>query len=754
MPKPSLPVLPEGLSQLTHYISVQHLNGRWIYIFGISPVFSHAADDLATFRMYTSQLYCEGHCKQADIIRVFGVCSNSVKRGAKLYREGGPSVFFEKKKCRGAGVIKGKLKEDIQELLNHGMSTKEVSEKLDVNQSTIQKAISASRLHKPSKVQNDISKGTTRSERTSADEKFSQQMGTACARQVERCMASVGALPSGAETRFEESLDVSYGGLLCSLPALVENGLLCHLDKYFSLPKGFYTVQHIILLLAYMALARIKTVENLKTKSPGELGNIMGLDRVPEVRCLRNKLSLLSNDHQPELWATHLSKDWMEESPKMAGTLYIDGHVSVYHGKSAKIPKKFVSRQRLCLRGNTGYWVNDSLGKPFFVIDRVVDDGMLNVLKNDIVPRLLKDIPNQPSQEHLNSAPHLSRFTLVFDREGYSPAFFKQMWTDHRISCLTYRKNVKDVWATEWFKLVDVPMPNGEVVSMKLAEMGTYLGDKKNGLWLREVRKLKDSGHQTSFISTEYGSHSMADAGKMFSRWSQENFFRYMMQHYNIDGLVENSIEDLSGPLMVVNPKWRALDSQFRSLNGKLSRNRALLGEMTMHPEDDPKKETNFIQKQSELVETIEIIEEELKEIYTQRKAAGKHILYEELPKDDKFKRLAPGKKQLVDTIKMIAYRAETALSIIVRPSLSKPNEARTLIRTVFNSEADLLPDPERNELLIRIHPMATPRENQAVQSLLHHLNETEFVYPGTELRLRYIIGRQDDLENGLTANS
>ena len=106
---------------------------------------------------------------------------------------------------------------------------------------------------------------------------------------------------------------------------------------------------------------------------------------------------------------------------------------------------------------------------------------MINVLKADIVPRLLNDIPNQPSSKQLEDDPHLSRFTLVFDREGYSPDFFKNMWTDHRISCLTYRKNVKDTWPTEWFKPVDVPMPNGEVVSMKLAEMGTRLGEKRRG---------------------------------------------------------------------------------------------------------------------------------------------------------------------------------------------------------------------------------------------------------------------------------
>ena len=135
MPKPSLPVLPEGLSQITDYISVQNMDEQWIYFFGISPVFVHPADDVSSFRMYTSQLYCEGHCKQADIVRVFGVCSSSVKRGVKRYREGGTRAFFEERKHRGGGVVKGELKEKLQESLDSGMSTKEVSQKHDVNQS-------------------------------------------------------------------------------------------------------------------------------------------------------------------------------------------------------------------------------------------------------------------------------------------------------------------------------------------------------------------------------------------------------------------------------------------------------------------------------------------------------------------------------------------------------------------------------------------------------------------------------------------
>ena len=106
---------------------------------------------------------------------------------------------------------------------------------------------------------------------------------------VERVAAAMGEL-SEAPTHFIPSLDVPNGGLLWSLPALLANGLLGRTKEFFSLPKGFYSLIHIFLLLAFMALGRIKSVEQLRFNSPGELGNLLGLDRIPEVRTLREKI--------------------------------------------------------------------------------------------------------------------------------------------------------------------------------------------------------------------------------------------------------------------------------------------------------------------------------------------------------------------------------------------------------------------------------------------------------------------------------
>ena len=357
------------------------------------------------------------------------------------------------------------------------------------------------------------------------------------------------------------------------------------------------------------------------------------------------------------------------------------------------------------------------------------------------MPRLLQEVPGQPTDEQLQEDPCLSRFVIIFDREGYSPAFFRQMWQQHRISCITYHKYPKEAWPESSFSETNVTMPDGQVVSMKLAERGSRIGDHKEGLWVREVRKLNRSGHQTSLISTAYGQLALEDAARLFSRWSQENFFRYMMEHFAIDALSEYRTEPIPETKRpVVNPAWRELDRQYRSVKSKLTQRQARYAALTLHPESKTSEIQKWERKKADLREEIEQWENQLNVLQEQRLATPKHLAWDDLPQGDRFERLAPGRKRLIDTVKLLAYRAETVLAMIVREKLSHADEARSLIRDLLRSDADLYPDEANHLLQVRIHTMANPRSNRAIQHLLDHLNAAEFVYPGTNLRLSYAL--------------
>ena len=743
MPQTLLPLIPDGATQINDLVSVIREDDQWTYFHGAHPIFSHAQNDHRSFRMFTAQLVCQRTCRQIDIIRTFGVSKNSVLRSVKKFHEEGIQGFYEPRRGRGSTVITEKIADQAQQLLNAGTSRKEVAEQLGIKYDTLQKAIQQGRLQEPPQDENSaaLSPASDKSQRSLQDSAAADAMGTACTRTVERVCAALGMLPDGAPTRFEPCRDVSLGGVLCALPALTQNGLFRHLDRCFQQLGGYYTSLQVMILLACMALCRIKTVEQLQYHSPGELGKLLGLDRVPEVRCLRNKLTSLSADDAPGKWAALLSKDWLEADPELAGSLYVDGHVRLYHGKNTEFPRRYVSRQRLCLRGTTDYWVNDALGQPFFVVERPVDQGILEAIENDIVPRLLKDVPRQPRQEALDADPYLARFTILFDREGYSPVFFKQMWQKHRIACITYHKHPKADWPEDVFVETTAKMPGGETVTMKMAERGSWVGDKKNGLWMREIRKLNPSGHQTSLISTAYGGSSTEDAVGLFSRWSQENFFRYSMQHFGIDLLSEYGTEEITGTKRpVVNPARRELDRRRRSVQSRLTRRRAEYAAVALHPEADEKKVAKWEHRKAELLDEIQQLEHELETVKAQQQETPKHLEWNELPEESKFERLSPSRKQLLDTVKMIAYRAETAMAGIIREELTRQDDARSVLRDLFRSTTDIIPLPETNELEVRIHPLANPRTNRAIEHLLQELNTASVTYPGTKLRLVYLL--------------
>ena len=98
---------------------------------------------------------------------------------------------------------------------------------------------------------------------------------------------------------------------------------------------------------------------------------------------------------------------------------------------------------------------------------------------------------------------------------------------------------------------------------------------------------------------------------------------------------------------------------------------------------------------------------------------------------------MAPSRKQLVDTVKLIAYAARRRWLRCAR-ELARTDDARSLLRDLFCSEADLLPDLEQRVLRVQVHPMSNQRANRAIAHLLEHLNAAQFNYPGTKLQLVY----------------
>jgi hypothetical protein len=326
-----------------------------------------------------------------------------------------------------------------------------------------------------------------------------------------------------------------------------------------------------------------------------------------------------------------------------------------------------------------------------------------------------------------------NRVTLVFDREGWSPKSFKK-WFKADIDVITYRKGKYDPWPEHCFIEVESHV-RGKAVKYLLGERSIKIS--KN-FWIREVRRLCDDGHQTSVITTRQDLSYEEVARRMFFRWNQENFFRYMREEYALDHLVTNNVELADVERLVPNPDKKEKRKAIKGLKGELENLKKEYGDKAFR-NDERSRPTirgfnianpGYKKKIVKLEKEIEKSETDLKQIPA--KVAVKQLLAEH-----EIVRLETERKMFTDGIKMICYRAETCLFNLIAPFFTRNNdEGRAFLKSVFQQPADIIPNKEERVMNVKFHTMSTPRANRALKQLCDVMNQESYVYPGTRLTL------------------
>jgi len=559
-------------------------------------------------------------------------------------------------------------------------------------------------------------------------------MGTV--RMEERLLCAFGFVKE-APVRFESCEALPLGGVMLLLPFLLECGLLSYRNHYTQRASGYYNFDNLFILIAFLYLCRIKSFEQTKHYSPGEFGKLIGYDRIPEVKTLRGMVREITTQNCSNQWAGALSKAWIdEEEPQL---YYVDGHIQVYHGYLANLGKKHVSRQRLCLPGMMEFWINSSDGRPYFFITASVNEKMGEMLLCEIIPELIRLHPVSEDRLRLmeeNTGEPV--FTLVFDREAWSPDLFIRLWNSYRIAVITYRKNVKDIWDEELFEECNITTTLGEN-KMKLREECFY----QNGYPMREVRKLCKEGHQTSIVTTNQILSLTEIASHMFARWAQENFFRYMRQEYALDKIIQYSVDELDDNIQVVNQEYNNITYRIKKEREKLSRRKAKLYEHDLQKQMQSieKEDKKWVKEKLELIEEIQIIEKQIESMKKRRKEIPYKIAIGQMPEAVRYNRLNRESKALQNVIKMICYRAETALSNLLAPHYKRANhEIRALIKSIIHASIDMEVDKTNNILEITLYPLANRRSMETVGQICEKLNATKTLFPGTNMRLIYKI--------------
>lgn len=143
-----LPIFPKGITEINDILAYCYEGENVTYYNGIMPIFTHHKDDVQTFRLILSQFYVNGNATQAELVRAFGIPPVTLKRAVSLYREKGPSGFFEPKKRGGPRVLKPDVVQKAERLFEEGKDDSEIAKQLGIKVATLKKGIQQDRVKK------------------------------------------------------------------------------------------------------------------------------------------------------------------------------------------------------------------------------------------------------------------------------------------------------------------------------------------------------------------------------------------------------------------------------------------------------------------------------------------------------------------------------------------------------------------------------------------------------------------------------
>jgi hypothetical protein len=118
--------------------------------------------------------------------------------------------------------------------------------------------------------------------------------------------------------------------------------------------------------------------------------------------------------------------------------------------------------------------------------------------------------------------------TVVFDRGGWSPKLFRRLLA-MGFDILTYRKGRTRRIAETRFSRHQAKLDGRAVKYLVHDQAVRFL---KGKLRLRQVTRLTEDGHQTPMVTSRWDLRAIVIAYRMFERWRQENFFKYLREEY------------------------------------------------------------------------------------------------------------------------------------------------------------------------------------------------------------------------------
>ena len=735
---------------------------RVVVVSGL-PVHHYSVNDAVAEAYAIVFLVDGGYATQTEVARAFGRSDRTVRRHQARYADGGMAALAPRSGWRpGRRRIPSKRICLIERMKAEGLSNRAIAQRLGVTENAIRKQAGPSHVEQPEqptlawsppdpalspapvaatpRLAEEPREGPTpRVDRPPTEQAGSEPSADGGAipmsldvdpanRTWDRLLACFGYVDDAAPV-FRDARAVPGAGVLFAVPPLVASGIFQLAGKlYGEIGPAFYGLRTTLEVLLFMALWRIKRPEALKEQDPAQLGRVLGLVRAPEVKTVRRKLTRLASYHQAAQLGAELARRRVEQRGRLMGFLYVDGHVRAYHGKR-QIPKAHVARMRLSMPATTDYWVNDQSGDPLFVVTAQANAGLGKML-----PPILQEVRQLIGER---------RVTIVFDRGGWSPKLFRTLGEQH-FDILTYRKGETRRVAEHRFVLRRAKL-DGRWVEYRLHDAPVRFLQGK--LRLRQVTRLSDDGHQTPVLTSRWDLGDIEVAYRMFERWRQENFFKYLREEFLIDALVDHQVEPDDPTRTIPNPERKALDKESRAARAEVAALEQAYGAAAVdNPEGRRPTMRGFKIAHGQIGKPLRAARERLASLVARRRALPQRVEIRDVSAGAVVK-LATERKHLTNLIKMVAYQAESDLLALLQPHYARVDqEGRTLLHELLSAAADIA--VVGTELRVTLCPLSSPHRTLAVRALCEPLNDSCTLFPGSRLWLRFAV--QDPPHIGL----
>jgi len=727
----------DGRTQINESVWFVDHDGYRVVFRWHEPLYRVALADTVHLRLVAVSLRQSQLATQAEIARAFGHSVVTQGRWERRYEELGIDGLMPKRSPGRPRELAKSQEALVRKWFGAGVSNVEMARRLGVGETTVRRTLKRLGLRRTPRTRQRRLPGVDGGETAGAGEKPIAEDsgvaheaapqrpgavearpeppsdGSACAgsptidhdprdRSGDRALARQGLL-ADAVPMFADAESLPRAGVLLAVPLLVRHGLIeAFVKVYGSLHPSFYGLRTIVVTLFLAALLRIKRPEQFKEYRPEDLGPILGLDRTPEVKTVRRKFTRLAAQQCGKQLMEELARRRIAEDEDRVAFLYVDGHVREYHGKFPLFQAKKAQRQ-VVTPAATDTWVHDADGEPLLVVTSEINAKLTQVLEP-----ILADVRRLVGDQR--------RITVIFDRGGFSPKLFARL-IDAGFDVITYRKGkvrklaagqfavVKEKIDGVWreYTLCDRPRVRVGTLPAKKTQGRKRGKAKKRYLWMREVRVLRDDGRQTPILTNRQDLSAVMVAYRIFFRWRQENYFKYMAEEFALDALVEYGAEDLPEATDCRNPEYLRLTRQVKVARAEVKRLESELGKQAeTNAEATRPTMRGFKIAHAELREQLHQAEAKVERLLVQRKKIPARV-----PASDR-KTLKQEKKLIADAIKMAAYQVETQLMGMLQEHYARADEeGRTLLHAAFQSPARL--EVAEGELRVTLAAQSSP---------------------------------------------